>query len=143
MIKNPNHPRPGSIIKVEPIREPEDIEKIRDLLKTKPRDLCIFNLGVNTNLRAIDLVNLKVGQVRYLKPGDRLELRERKTKKKRIVVINNLSWRSIQNLLNSDKMKKAKKDEEYLFQSRKGGPLRANTLTAMIKSLTLAIGLPE
>ena len=133
MAKNPNPPKPGSVIKVEPIRRPEDIELIRDLLKDKPRDLCIFNLGINTNLRAIDLVNLKIGQVRYLKPGESLELRERKTKKRRTVLINNLSWQSIQNLLASEKMKNSK-DQEYLFQSRNGkGMLRANTLNAMVK----------
>lgn len=141
MTKNPNHPKLGSIIKVEPIRRPEDIERIRVALKDKPRSLCLFNLGVNTNLRAIDLVNLKVGQVRYLNPGESLELRERKTRKRRAVLINNLSWQSIQNLLASDKMKKAK-DEEYLFQSRNGkGKLRANTLTAMVKEFTRSIGL--
>ena len=142
MAKNPNHPKPGSVIKVEPIRRPEDIELIRDLLKDKPRDLCIFNLGINTNLRAIDLVNLKIGQVRYLKPGESLELRERKTKKRRTVLINNLSWQSIQNLLASEKMKNSK-DQEYLFQSRNGkGMLRANTLNAMVKQWARSINLP-
>ena len=142
MTKNPNHPKTGSIIKVEPIRRPEDIERIRVFLKNKPRDLCLFNFGVNSNLRAIDLVNLKVGQVRYLNPGESLVLRERKTKKRRAVLINNLFWKSIQNLLASDKMENAK-DEEYLFQSRNGkGKLRANTLNAMVKQWTSSINLP-
>jgi hypothetical protein len=49
-IKNPNHPPKGSSIKVDPIRKIKDIKAIKKLLHDKPRDLCLFTLGVNTNL---------------------------------------------------------------------------------------------
>ena len=141
MGKNRNHPAPGSITKVEPITDLKDIGRIRDLLRGNSRDLCLFNLGINTNLRAIDLVNLKICQVRHLKPGDSLELRETKTGKKRAITINQICYRSIQNLLAIDSMKGAT-DEDYLFQSRKGRTkLRANTLNAMVKKWTRAINL--
>ncbi len=140
MVKNPNHPVPGSVTKVEPLTDPEDIERIRVFLKDKPRDLCLLNLGCNTNLRAIDLVNLKVS-IRYLKPGESLTLRESKTGKKRAITINQVCYRSIQSLCASVSMKDAK-DDDYLFQSRKGGEkLRANTLNAMVKKWTKAINL--
>jgi len=141
MARNINHPLPGSVVKVEPIKESEDIERIRTFLKGNSRDLCIFNLGVNTNLRAVDLVNLIIGQVRHLKPGETLNLRETKTGKKRSITINETCYRSIQNLLETDQMKDAK-DEDSLFRSRKGGEkLRANTLNAMVKKWARAINL--
>jgi integrase len=141
MVKNRNHPLPNSIIRVEPFRESQDLERIRVLLKDRPRDLCILNLGVNTNLRAIDLVNLTVNQVRYLKPGELLELRESKTKKRRSVTINQTCYRSIQALLNSESMNGVD-DATFLFQSRKGrGKLRANTLNTMVKKWAREINL--
>ena len=76
-IKNPNHPKKGSTIKVEPIRRLKDIETIKKLLADKPRDLALFTVGINTNLRASDLLNLKVYQVRNLKPNDEIEIKEK------------------------------------------------------------------
>jgi len=69
----------GSIIKVEPIRSSNDIGKIKKLLQNKPRNLAIFILGINTNLRASDLLRIKAGQVRYLKQ-ERILLSERKNR---------------------------------------------------------------
>ena len=87
-IRNPNHPKKGSRIKVEPIHKLEDIELIRKRLAGQPRDLLLFTLGINTNLRASDIVALAIGQVRYLKPLEDLEIRERKTGKLRRISIN-------------------------------------------------------
>jgi hypothetical protein len=50
--KNPNAPRKGSKIKVEPICSLKDIQLIRRMLQEKPRDLALLTLGINTNLRA-------------------------------------------------------------------------------------------
>ena len=66
----------GSRIKVDPIINLEDIAKIKNLIKNNPRNYCLFILGINTNLRAVDLCQIKVGQVRGLKENDEIELRE-------------------------------------------------------------------
>lgn len=55
---NPNHPKKGSTIKVDPIRKLKDIKAIKKLLANKPRDLALFTIGINTNLRASDLLRL-------------------------------------------------------------------------------------
>ncbi|GAG40955.1 unnamed protein product, partial [marine sediment metagenome] len=73
---NENHPKKGSKIKVEPIKRLEDIRTIKKVLADKPRDLALFTVGINTNLRASDLLQIKVGQVRDLKPNDEIEIRE-------------------------------------------------------------------
>ena len=87
---NPNAPRKGAKIKVEPIRRLKDIQLIRRMLQDKPRDLALFTIGINTNLRASDLLrlrvyvvnaNLKSHQVRDLEPGDSIDINEKKTGK--------------------------------------------------------------
>lgn len=86
--RNPNHPKKGDRIRVDPIRDPQDIERIKAMLAGRPRDLLLFTLGINTNLRASDLVALKIGQVRGLNAMEELELRERKTGKLRRISLN-------------------------------------------------------
>ncbi|MBU1341890.1 MAG: site-specific integrase, partial [Proteobacteria bacterium] len=93
MPKNPNHPSKGSRITVEPIRDPKDIETIKRLLKNRPRDLLLFVMGINNGLRAGDLLKLKVSQVRQLKPGQSIAIREGKTGKTNILMMSRSSYR--------------------------------------------------
>jgi len=44
--------------------------------------LLIFTFGINTNLRASDLLKITAGKVKDLKAGDEIEIREAKTKKR-------------------------------------------------------------
>jgi len=60
VFRNPNHPKPGSSIKVDPIRNKRDIATIKKMLADRPRDPALFTLGINTNLRASDLLRIKV-----------------------------------------------------------------------------------
>ncbi|MBV1928399.1 MAG: tyrosine-type recombinase/integrase [Gammaproteobacteria bacterium] len=94
--RNPNHPKKGSRIKVEPIRDKESIQKLKDLLADNPRDLCLFTLGINTAYRANELVSIKVGQVAHLSVGDRLDLKQSKNGKYRSVTLNNNAVNAIQ-----------------------------------------------
>ncbi|MBF0233392.1 MAG: hypothetical protein HQK65_10200 [Desulfamplus sp.] len=77
--KNPNHPKKGSRITVEPIRSEKDIKKIIRRLNDRPRDQLLFLMGINNGLRVGDLLKLKVGQVRGLSAGDSLTIVEGKT----------------------------------------------------------------
>ncbi|MBU2547397.1 MAG: tyrosine-type recombinase/integrase [Proteobacteria bacterium] len=99
MPRNPNHPSRGSRITVEPIRDPKDIETIRRLLKNRPRDLLLFVMGINNGLRAGDLLKLKVGQVRHLKPGQSIAIREGKTGKINILMMNKSTYKVLQRYL--------------------------------------------
>ena len=69
---NPNHPKKGSKIVIEPIRKLEDIERILDRLKDKPREKCLFLLGINWGLRASDLIRLKVSDVKNVGANPRV-----------------------------------------------------------------------
>jgi hypothetical protein len=59
-MSNPNHPKKGSSIKVEPIRQKAAIQRIKAALLHggKHRDYCLFVLGINTALRANELLGL-------------------------------------------------------------------------------------
>jgi len=55
---------------VEPIRDKKAIHRIKKILADRPRDLCLFTLGINTAYRSNELLSLKVGQVKALRAGD-------------------------------------------------------------------------
>ncbi len=133
---NINHPAKGSTIKVEPIRKLKDIGTIKKLLADKPRDLALFIIGINTNLRASDLIRLTVEQIRGLKPGDSIELKEKKTGKLRRISLNKSSIAAIQGLLAS----KAYEDEDFLFKSQRG-VLTVPSVHRLVKSWCKTINL--
>jgi integrase len=137
-----NHPSKGSSIRVDPIRETKDIKLIKKILLDKPRDLALFVVGVNTNLRASDLLKIRVGDVRGLKPGEYFTLREKKTGKLRSITINKAVFEAISALLAT--MPHAT-DNCLLFQSRKrnscSGMLTVSYLNSLVKSWCREINL--
>ena len=74
--------------KVEPIRRKADIERIKTNLVAQPRNLALFTFGINTNLRASDIIRITVKQVKGIKPGGTIEIVEKKTKKQRCITLN-------------------------------------------------------
>jgi len=93
--ENPHRPAPGSVLKVEPIRDKRAIGRIKKMLRDHPRDLCLFVLGMNTAFRANELLSLKVGQVRSLLPGDVLSVKQSKKGKFRQVTGAKYYWSRI------------------------------------------------
>ncbi|MDB4442260.1 tyrosine-type recombinase/integrase [bacterium] len=134
---NLNHPKKGSTIKVEPIKELKDIGTIKKLLADNPRDFALFTIGINTNLRASDLLRLTAGKVRNLKPNDSFEIKEKKTKKARRVTLNTACIDAIRNLLASAPFE----DSDYLFRSQRAEVLIVPSLIRMVKQWCKAINL--
>lgn len=134
---NPNHPKPGSQIKVDPIKDLKAIKTIKTLLKDKPRDLCLFVMGINTNLRASDLLQVTAGMVRGCRPGDEIELKERKTGKARRITLNKAVVDAVQGLLAS----RDYQDGEALLVSQKGDALRVESVHRLVKGWCSTIGL--
>ena len=137
MIKNPNHPQKNSTIKVEPIRDIRDIRSIKKMLADNPRNLCLFVLGINTNLRASDLIRLTAGQVRHCKLGDEITLKEKKTGKPRRITLNKSSVAAIKELLTSTPLP----DNSPLFFSQRGDVLTVPSINRLVKSWCRAINL--
>jgi len=117
--KNPrlNVRKKGELMgkRVDPIRDQIDIDRIKSGLEG--RDLALFVVGINVALRAVDLLSIKVGQVKGLKPGEYFFLVERKTGKRRSVIINKASHKAIALYLEK---RPGALDNEPLFPSRKG-----------------------
>ena len=98
---------------VEPIRDFDLILDMQDYLKGKKnqRDYVLFMFGLYSGLRISDILPLKVRDVRN---ADCIYLIEKKTKKKRRVVINDDLKAVIKEYI------KNKKDYELLFTSSRG-----------------------
>lgn len=134
--QNYNHPVRGSEIRVDPIRDPKDIQAIKRLLADKPRDLCLFVLGINTNLRASDLIRIRSSQVRDLKPMDEISIIEKKTGKLRRISLNKSCIEVIKRLMDSREYQ----DNEALFIGKRG-PLSVGSVNRLVKGWCKAIKL--
>ncbi|MCP4745685.1 MAG: tyrosine-type recombinase/integrase [Desulfobacteraceae bacterium] len=135
---NKNHPQKGDRIKVEPIRDLKDIRAIKQLLDNRPRDLLLFIMGINNGLRAGDLLKLKARDVEKLKPGQSITIKESKTSKENILMINKAVYKVLQKYMETFNPK----GDKYLFFSQKrNGSLSIQAVHAMIKKWTKAINL--
>ncbi|NWK72661.1 MULTISPECIES: tyrosine-type recombinase/integrase [Bacillus cereus group] len=96
---------------VQPIRNKEKIEDMKWSLKRhcSKRDYIMFLIGINTGLRAGDLVKLKVSDVKRKK---RIVIQEGKTNKPRTLNLTNI-YDEIQSYISTV-------NSEWLFPSRKG-----------------------
>lgn len=134
--ENFNHPKKGSAIKVDPIKSMKHIQTIKKLLSDKTLDYAIFVIGINTNLRASDLLGIKVHQVKDLNPNDEIVLNEKKTKKERRITLNKACITAIQQLLASQEYQ----DKDNLFKGQRG-VLTVPTIGQKVKSWCREIGL--
>jgi len=135
---NANHPKKGSRIAVDPIRQIKDIKAISKMTSGNPRDHLLFVMGINNGLRACDLVRVKVGDLRYLKVGDTLTIKESKTGKDNILVVNKTVYKALQAYLDAIRPD----DDAYLFASRKGeSHLQSQAVSKLVKKWTRAINL--
>ena len=135
---NANHPKKGSRIAVDPIRQIKDIKAISKMTSGNPRDHLLFVMGINNGLRACDLVRVKVGDFRYLEVGDTLTIKESKTGKDNILVVNKTVYKALQTYLEAVRPD----DGAYLFASRKGeSHLQSQAVSKLVKKWTRAINL--
>ncbi len=117
----------GNLVEfVEPIRDIEKINAIKELLKKQSqRDLLLFVLGINTGIRVNDLLSLRVAHVReggkikeflYLKDENRDDTRAYYLNSK---VKNELiSYFAIYKLEDSDFLFKSKKNEQPITRQQ-------------------------
>jgi integrase len=130
-----NHPTANSIIAVSPIRSLEDVAAVKSVLTG--RNLVMFTLGVNTNLRASDLLSLTMGNVDFQR-GE-MVLREKKTSKKRHIP---LSVPVMIMLTEYCKPERRYDPTELLFTSNKGGgQIGVSALNHMVKKWCDTVGL--
>ncbi|MEK3721995.1 site-specific integrase [Paenibacillus sp. FSL H8-0034] len=94
---------------VQPIRDPQKLEAIKEHLKdTNERDYILFLIGINTGLRISDILPLQVKNVK----GTHIDIVEKKTQKRQLIMMND----TLRNELTA--YVTGKPDDEYLFPSR-------------------------
>ena len=136
--QNTNRPQKGSKITVDPIRQMKDIQAISKLLSDNPRNNLLFVMGTNNGLRTGDLLKLKVGDVKGMKVGDTLIIKEGKTGKRNILVMNKSIHKSLQIYLEALKPM----DDDFLFSSRKRSKaVTVQCVNNMVKKWTRTINL--
>jgi integrase len=147
---------------VEPIRELKDIRLVKKMLADNPRDLALFTIGINTSLRASDLVRLTVGQLRGLRPMDELELKERKTGNLRRISLNRACIEAVEGQLNNLKKQSCAAEsndshpssidshslpihpidaQPFFISRRGGGSLTVSSVHRLVKGWCRAINL--
>ena len=131
--ENPNHPRKGSSLRVEPIRDLAVIARIKaNLLAARQyRNYCLFVVGINTAWRANELLSIRVGQVRHLQAGDCLSLKQSKTGTYRQTPVNRNAVRAIRLWLRHHPQ--ADDDAAPLFPSQRSGRLGVPALCNLVK----------
>lgn len=123
----------GEEVTVQPIKDLEAIAHIKRNLSDNPRNLAIFTVGINTNLRASDILQITVGEVRCVNVGESFYIgKEQKTGKGRTLTMNKSVYEAVRPLL--DLVSPNTPDSTLLFQSRKAGnKIAVATLSTMVK----------
>jgi len=82
----------GRITTTEPLKSLDEVKRVRAVLQNDPRGFALFCLGVNSALRASDILKLKRSDLKE----NELFLREKKTRKLRRITLNDLTVTAIQ-----------------------------------------------
>ncbi|GAB6039236.1 site-specific integrase [Fundidesulfovibrio butyratiphilus] len=119
-------------MKVEPITDVKQIKSLKKILADQPRDLLLFVLSINSGIRVGDVLRFKAADLRGKSIGDRISIKESKTNKMNIIVINSEIKYALDNYFNVV----MPKDDDYIFKSRKGKnyPLTVHRVTMLVKS---------
>lgn len=126
-------------MKVEPIIDLKNIKSIKKLLSDNPRDRLLFIVGVNSGLRVQDILALKISDVKSCSIGDRIAVKEKKTSKENVFIMNKEIFAALQAYLDTIELI----DDHFLFKSRKGRnyPITTYAVTQMVQRWCDAINL--
>ena len=91
-----------------------------------------------SNCTVGDLLKLRVKDVMHLRVGQHITIRESKTKKDNILVVNKAVFKALKNYLDQCKPD----DDDFLFASRKGnGAITIQAVNLLVKKWTAEINL--
>ncbi|MFT8321339.1 MAG: tyrosine-type recombinase/integrase [Bacillus sp. (in: firmicutes)] len=123
---------------VEPIKDVESIDAIKEVLKKKSqRDLLLFVFGINTGIRGHDLLSLKVGDVRD-ETGQKEFLCIKDEQEIFMYYLNS----RIQTELGAYLAKHPLEDDDYLFMSKKKGhPITRQQAYRIINTAAKEVGI--
>ena len=115
--------------KANPIKSHADIQRIREVLKDKPRDLLLFDLATQTGMEIKQILNLRVRDLFGCKVGDRLVLPHPGGKPPSVVVVSKTLHQSWGKYLRDV----TPSHDEYLIKSQKNsGPPTLSSISHMM-----------
>ena len=123
----------GKILTTEPLKSLEDVQRVKTILSNDPRSYALFCMGVNTALRASDILNLKRSDLK----GSELFVREKKTRKLRRITLNPPTLEAIQAYLAT-----RHDAQEWLFIGQRGR-LTHGYLGKLVKTWFAEAGIPR
>lgn len=105
------------------------------------RGALIFVIGIHAGLRSKDILNMKVGMIRYLKSGDECRYKATKTGRNGSFLINDVIFKTKQKYLESVSLH----DDHFLFPNRYDPtkPLSGKAVNRMVKEWVRAEGLSD
>lgn len=128
----------GRSTRVEPIRSLEVISRIKRDVKNNRRNYCLFVLGINTGLRASELLSLKIADVQACRDDGTVNVWQRKNAKYRRVTINDACKEAIDLYLQDRGVVDI---NELLFVGQRGA-LTSSYVTRLIKKWCSEAGAP-
>lgn len=115
---------------IKSISDPRDIERLRVLLNSRPRDLLLFDLIIETGISAKQLLGLKIKDLYGIEVGGKLPFLPGKSDTRSSV---NMSHRLFQTFGRYMSEVKPALDD-YIFKSRKGsGPLSRSSASRLVR----------
>jgi len=113
----------------EPIKDLDNIKRIRLLLNDKPRDLLLLNLAIETGIGMKKILQLKVRDLEGINRGGKITIKSDHGQRAH-AVMTDLVYETFQRYLKEV----MPKPDDYIFKSKKGQrPLNLSTVSNMIK----------
>lgn len=146
--------RKGVAQEVYPIKDKEDIEKMKQYFRDKidnvwyphqkkiaGRNLALVSFGFNVGLRMSDIVKLKWKDILYSDNTfkEAVKIQEKKTKKFKEFYLNDNAKNAIQNYINEFNIPIDL--ESYIFKSREGGHIEVRTVNKILQEAARSIGI--
>ena len=112
------------------INELKDVERIRAILRNKPRDLLLFDLVTQTGIPIKHLLQLRVKDLRNVQIGQSVPVGSNRLGDGSLGLMNELISRTLQKYLEDT----AASDGDYVFRSRKGSKaLSLSSVSRMVR----------
>ncbi len=114
------------------------IQELRAHLASKPRDLALFSLQLDSMLRSSDVIKLKVEDITDFegKVKEELNIKQKKTRRPHIVALSPFTQTVLQNYISAEKLAST----DYLFRGSKGKHICYETHRAAWKSWGKLLG---
>lgn len=131
----------GPKVPMEPIKNLEDIAKIKKLLRNNARDYALFVIGIYTAYRAGDILALNISDAMKARASQELFIKEQKTNNRRRVTLSRQAAAALRFIARQRIFEGAKEDEPLFVTEQSNKRLSVKWLGHLVKTWCAEIGL--